>query len=720
MKNRKFVALLTAVLLGGTAVPMTAPVSAYAATQLAAPTNVILTQDGIAQWASVTSNYGYTVYLFDATNQAVISTQTAPVNSTSFKLEGLTTRNGTYFVKVATRGNGMSTLDSLPSAPSNQLTIASHISMSAPTNLTLTSVGIAQWDNVLNNGYQVNLYHSPSNTLVASKTLGKDSTQLDLSSLVPGSATYYFKVITKGDATMSDSTESNSSNVVNIAVNRLPAPATPTLTDDRLATWTGVTGNNGYRLTVYNADNDSIVGFANANKDTVSYDLSQLITRDGNYYIKVQTLGTGANSSEDSQRSATQTFYLASDLYYVKPRQLNATVDSSTDIQTTTVDVAQEEVLAELDRKATAYNLLTILDADQGRLLLNIPGAVVEKVTARSANATLRLQSTLGSLQLPLADMKDLVKKSNLNLADLTLQVEIGQTLTSRPADLEMIPVQVAARWLDKAHKEVASLADTTNYLNVTVPYRNNSMVDLRTLTGVRLTDKNAYTTIPASFDGTGNQPSAITFHYQGTGTFAVQKKELHFPDVPANHYAKNSIEALASKMVISGFEDGTFRPNDTVTRAQFATMLVKALGLKDKSSVNDMPTFTDVAKSSWYMNNVETAFRSNLISGMGDGRFAPEEKITAQDMSVMVARALRYADPSVPALTDAEQTTLLAKMERHYEISSYAAQAVALCAKMNILTGMTYDSFTPGVPADRAMAADMLYHLLKSLHFSN
>ncbi|MBL0388199.1 S-layer homology domain-containing protein [Tumebacillus sp. ITR2] len=724
MNRPTFLALVTAsVLLGSTVVPLAVPVPAYAAaTQLTPPTNVQLNPDGTVLWMPVNNNNGYTIYLYDASNNTLLKTLTSTLNSSSYSLTSLLSLRTTYYVKIVTRGNGVTTSDSTASSPSNQLSISTQVTLSPPNPPTLLPNGVVQWSNVLNNGYQLNVYHYPSNTLVGSRVLPKDTTAFDVTSLIPGTAQYYVKVMSLGDGSqMMNSTESGSSVPLTLSMVQLSTPATPSLSDDRVASWSHVPNNNGYRITVYNADNDQIVGFAQAPKDSQTFDLSKVILSDGTYYIRVSALGNGSNTSPDSAPSTRQIYYLAGDVYFVKPEKLFSTVSTMGNVPTTTYDMTGSDIVNDLSRKPTAYNLLVKLQSNQGLLHLNLPGTVVDKVASRAiALSTLRLQTPLGNVNLPLSEVVNLAKKSNLSLTELTAQVEIGQSTLSNAGGLNMTPVTFNVRLLDKSNQEVAKLTDSTGYIGLTAPFTTDPYVDLRTLAGVRVTDSNTYSPIPATFTSNIDKSTSVTFQFRGTGTFGVMKKELHFPDVLATHYAKNSIEALASKMVINGFEDGTFRPNETVTRAQFATMLVKTLGLPDKTQTGEPRTFTDVNQDSWYNSYVESAYRSNLISGVGDSRFAPEDKITAQDMAVMVARALKFADPNVSSLSDTQQTAALSKIERRYELASYASPAVALCVNKNILSTMTVNSFSPTVPADRAMAADMLYQLLKTLNFTN
>ena len=109
------------------------------------------------------------------------------------------------------------------------------------------------------------------------------------------------------------------------------------------------------------------------------------------------------------------------------------------------------------------------------------------------------------------------------------------------------------------------------------------------------------------------------------------------FADI-ANHPNKAAIETLAGKGILSGMGDGTFAPDKTMTRAEYCTMVVKALELTPKANAD----YTDVPAGSWYAAYVGTASDYGIVNGVGGGRFDPNGTITYWQAAVMISRAAK------------------------------------------------------------------------------
>lgn len=107
------------------------------------------------------------------------------------------------------------------------------------------------------------------------------------------------------------------------------------------------------------------------------------------------------------------------------------------------------------------------------------------------------------------------------------------------------------------------------------------------------------------------------------------------FPDIAFSDQI-TAIEALAARGIIDGKSDGNFDPDGSMTRAEFATIVVRALGLTPA----DTGAFVDVASTAWYSPYVGAASTYGLINGVGEGRFSPDGTITRQEAAVMVSRA--------------------------------------------------------------------------------
>lgn len=115
------------------------------------------------------------------------------------------------------------------------------------------------------------------------------------------------------------------------------------------------------------------------------------------------------------------------------------------------------------------------------------------------------------------------------------------------------------------------------------------------------------------------------------------------FSDVGADHRYYEAINYLASVGIINGFEDGSFKPEETVTRAQFAKIM--AFALKSENIVATKQIFTDVAVDHWAAGNIEAMVSLGIINGMGDGTFAPESPVLYEQAVKMAVCALGYGD---------------------------------------------------------------------------
>ena len=124
----------------------------------------------------------------------------------------------------------------------------------------------------------------------------------------------------------------------------------------------------------------------------------------------------------------------------------------------------------------------------------------------------------------------------------------------------------------------------------------------------------------------------------------AVQVQAVTFTDVPVNHWANNYIKTLAEQDIIMGFSDGSFRPDEPMTRSQFAAILQQAFAVKIKSSAQP---FDDVPSSHWAAEAIDLARATSFLSGYPDNKFKPEENISRAQMLVSLVSGLGYNNNS-------------------------------------------------------------------------
>lgn len=183
-----------------------------------------------------------------------------------------------------------------------------------------------------------------------------------------------------------------------------------------------------------------------------------------------------------------------------------------------------------------------------------------------------------------------------------------------------------------------------------------------------------------------------------------ISPVKLTFEDIDGVAWASEAILALADKGIISGKGNGIFAPNDYVTREEFAKILVSAMGLENSEYSGG--AFKDADGEAWYYKYIHIAKEHNIISGTGEETFGVGSKITRQDMAVMIYRALQ----SKGAKLDGGENLGFADKD---EISDYAYEAVSALFNAGIVSGMSETEFAPLGNATRAQAAKIVYSIL-------
>ncbi|HAN10032.1 MAG TPA: hypothetical protein DCP90_05380 [Clostridiales bacterium] len=173
------------------------------------------------------------------------------------------------------------------------------------------------------------------------------------------------------------------------------------------------------------------------------------------------------------------------------------------------------------------------------------------------------------------------------------------------------------------------------------------------------------------------------------------------FEDLPSSHWAYNAVSDMVNKGVIKGFEDGTFRPEEPVTREQFAKILVLALNLPKDTETTQ--TFSDVTKSEWAYTYVEAA--KQYLTGYKIGStmsFRGSENAVREDMAVAIVRAKGL-------LKETPDLTLLDKFADKNDISMDLRGYVAIAVKNKIMEG-DGTNFNAQKTLTRAEACVLLY----------
>ena len=120
---------------------------------------------------------------------------------------------------------------------------------------------------------------------------------------------------------------------------------------------------------------------------------------------------------------------------------------------------------------------------------------------------------------------------------------------------------------------------------------------------------------------------------------YVLEQGPESYPDLPKSHWAYEAVTFLTDKQVVVGYPDGLYRPDQKVTRGEFATMAIKALGIYEKE-IPQIFDYSDTQKH-WAHRNIQVASYYGLMKGYPDGTFRPNEDVTRMEALTVVLNAL-------------------------------------------------------------------------------
>ncbi|WP_018757407.1 S8 family serine peptidase [Paenibacillus terrigena] len=228
---------------------------------------------------------------------------------------------------------------------------------------------------------------------------------------------------------------------------------------------------------------------------------------------------------------------------------------------------------------------------------------------------------------------------------------------------------------------------------------------------GVLFEENGLITPVASVFTPQKDGTTIVTVSRPGFSLFAALSRTVKFDDITSS-WAASDITALANKLIIDGTSETTFAPKNNLTRAEFTALLVRSLGLRTNSAA---PTFSDVKGSEWYAGDIAAASQAGLIQGLGNGQFAPNANVTRQELTVILARALKLtgvelkaSNPSFQGYSDDDQ------------ISDYAKESVKALSSAGIIGGddSQKGQFLPTTATTRETVAAALHQLLTKIKF--
>ena len=174
----------------------------------------------------------------------------------------------------------------------------------------------------------------------------------------------------------------------------------------------------------------------------------------------------------------------------------------------------------------------------------------------------------------------------------------------------------------------------------------------------------------------------------------------------------KTAVEALAERGIINGKTENSFEPNCTMTRAEFAAIIVRGLGLPEKKHAS----FKDVTENDWFYTYVGTAYSYGIIKGISETEFHPSDTITREEAAVMVTRAASLCgldtEMDINAVRD-----VLSQFFDYVKAADWSRSALAFCYNKGILSDAAME-IKPTEAVTRGEIAWMLFSMLSAANF--
>ncbi|CAH1213921.1 hypothetical protein PAECIP111892_03931 [Paenibacillus auburnensis] len=398
------------------------------------------------------------------------------------------------------------------------------------------------------------------------------------------------------------------------------------------------------------------------------------------------------------------------------------TASASATPQVTTITAA--DLTAKLAALPTGSSELVIpVTASGGGAQIVLPGSVLIQQAAANPATVLTFTTTNGSsYSLPLSLVNGTALAAQLGSSDFTITVSI---LSASTATLSSVNQAIAAQaGSGTLAAPVIEFSITAKSGTASVPLNSfGSIYVKRTLTAPSILNPGSATAV--SFDPVTGKisfvPSVFTTKADGTTEVAIKRNSNSYYTVVQStktfeditgHWAKSAIDLLASKLIITGTSATAFSPSQQVTRAEFAALITRSLGLAKASSGT---TFSDVSAGAWYADAVQTAAAAGLITGYTDGSFKPSSPITRQEMAAILSKAMKFTGKTLNG-----DLSALKKFSDAAALPAWSQTAVAEIAAEGIIQGQPDGSFAPQKSATRAEAATMLEKTLKTLGFIN
>lgn len=393
---------------------------------------------------------------------------------------------------------------------------------------------------------------------------------------------------------------------------------------------------------------------------------------------------------------------------------------TSDNTTTTTATVSGSTSASGKTQAAVTSSTISSLVDDAKKAESSGKEAVVE-IAVKATSSTKSTELTIsGDAFAKIADSTDAAVKISAGIAAVTFSAVAADSIRSKAGASDVIIAVEAVDSSTLSAKAQQMIGNRPVYdfsvtagskkisafggASVSIPYSPKSGEDQNAIVIYYVDDLGSIQTVRGAYS---SETGTVNFTAPHFSQYAVGYNKVSFTDVSAGSWYYAPVTFCAARNITTGTSATTFSPDAAVTRGQFLVMLMRAYNLEPDA--NPTSNFAD-AGNTYYTNYLAKAKTLGITNGIGNNLFAPESKISRQEMFTLLYRALEKLNELPKATTSKE----LSDFSDSASVSGYAKDAFECLVKGGIVSG-TNGKLNPASLSTRAQMTQILYNLLSA-----
>ena len=381
----------------------------------------------------------------------------------------------------------------------------------------------------------------------------------------------------------------------------------------------------------------------------------------------------------------------------------------------TIVKLDDEKLTNKLNKEKEGSTIIIPVNNNSDIVIGQLNGQTVKNLQNKNATLEIRTENVIYTIPAEDINIDSVSEKigSQVQLKDIKVSIIVSNSSkeiitkvenSARRNNMQLVGNPVDFEITCTNGSKTVDVSKFNNYVERTVILPD----DKKITTGVVLNEDGTFSHVPTAVKFVDGKYHA-KINSLTNSTYTVIWNPVTFKDAE-KHWSKNYVNDIGSRLIDDGVGNGEFAPNRAITRAEFASMIVKALGLK---GTNFPEKFNDVKKGDAYHYYIYTAYEYGILAGYSNGNFGPQDLITREQAMTMLAKAMEIAGMNV-TITDTDVSNQLKLFKDSDNISLYARHTATICVKNSIFAGDNKGRLTPKDNFTRAESATVIIKLLK------